>query len=863
MKNHSSLVVRIVCATLLTLTLPLGVFAQTALPTEERPSTLPISASPTGEETDLEGLFGQKEAAAPAGNVNCFDYYRFGSAGVMLSTPLSGTIPGTPFTFIGTVNNTNPYPLVGLEVYVKIFKKQAKESDVLANGHLLVDQFVAVPSMTIPANGSVPVTFIWNVPTDTEPGEYMLATYTMTNKQYNLSGLSFTDDVTGSAVSFTVRGKKDGDVAFDKNKVMMNDTQFRFAAYIPVFTKDETVTISVPLTNSTKETQTAHISWKQYNWDGLRAEALVDSKSESITLKPGETQEVSHAVTKVSGAVTYVVADATVGTAHSILDMRFARSGIEQARINFPSLASFPLKEGKEATVFSCLHVVGHETLPGGKLELLLTDAGGLTITKATYLGDITGAMMGFAEKFTPTKNYDKVTLTAILSRGGVVEETGTITYDCSVIDPTTCADDPSALDAGDASVPDAVIPSGSGGTILLVLVLVLALLGVLAYFKLHKGKVTLAVVFLAILIGASMGSPTTAEAKTSIPWVSGVSSEVHYMWIIPLLRPNVAWFSAWSLSSMITTVTYEANVYNNVTSASIADGATIPVGTVLRFAPVFQDTNISWVGTGSFNDSPYGKWGVDGTADVLAFRNMWFDRDTRTAKLFSMYATLQAPTPALSYIHSGTASLSCNASGSICTVNSAGSITSTVRFAATDAVMYGRFTDGDTRPMRDASKLIARGCYSTVNATLIVNAAARACDADLAAQQFSLTFPTQSIPFSFTAIAVGNPPNAPTITGGPGTAGVAIPLTFTATDPDGDALHYEIDWDNDGIADACAPGTCVNAPSGTAQSASFTWGSAGTYTIRARTMAGGQSSNWTSFSVTVTVPPPSVWLSF
>ena len=75
-------------------------------------------------------------------------------------------------------------------------------------------------------------------------------------------------------------------------------------------------------------------------------------------------------------------------------------------------------------------------------------------------------------------------------------------------------------------------------------------------------------------------------------------------------------------------------------------------------------------------------------------------------------------------------------------------------------------------------------------------------------------------------------PPSAPTITGPTGgSAGTSYPYQFTSVDPDGDDIaEYIVNWDD-------GPDETVTGPftSGSPATASHTWTSQGTYTIRAK----------------------------
>lgn len=99
--------------------------------------------------------------------------------------------------------------------------------------------------------------------------------------------------------------------------------------------------------------------------------------------------------------------------------------------------------------------------------------------------------------------------------------------------------------------------------------------------------------------------------------------------------------------------------------------------------------------------------------------------------------------------------------------------------------------------------------------------------------------------------------PNAPAITG-PTSVETGAVNTFgiSATDPDGDQLYYQIDWNNDGAPDVNSPNTGYWS-SGTNISANRSWTSVGTYTFRARAIdSNGLQSAWSTHTVTVALPP-------
>ena len=97
------------------------------------------------------------------------------------------------------------------------------------------------------------------------------------------------------------------------------------------------------------------------------------------------------------------------------------------------------------------------------------------------------------------------------------------------------------------------------------------------------------------------------------------------------------------------------------------------------------------------------------------------------------------------------------------------------------------------------------------------------------------------------------NPPYAPTIDGPTsGKPNTEYDFSFVSTDPEGDAVMYNVDW-GDGDTEWTEYGD-----SGVEVILKHTWTSQGTYTIKAQAVdINGAESNWTEFSITITKNKP------
>jgi hypothetical protein len=373
----------------------------------------------------------------PANAVSCFDYYTFGSVQADLSPSTVSTVSGTSLAFKGALKNDNPYPIVDGALYVKVFRSRGATND--GNGPDVVDQFLVKGGITIPAKSSVPMAFTWRVPAYAQSGDYQLATFFTTSRKFNLLGLSFTDDVVGNTVPFTISGEQTGAVRFDKSSVTVNDDEYYFAAFPPRVGAADPAIVEAKVRNTTNVAQAATISWTVYQWDAQLRENAVQEETRQVNVPAGGTADVSITVRDAKYPVYLVVGTLKWMDSQSIIGARFVREGVNRTRINFPGVTAFPLRAGVENTLFSCLHNSGEATVPNGRLELTLTDSTGNIIDEYTYSGDVTSAMMGVAQKFVPQQDYDFFVLDARLYQGEEFIDEAHLVYDCKEIDPSMC----------------------------------------------------------------------------------------------------------------------------------------------------------------------------------------------------------------------------------------------------------------------------------------------------------------------------------------------------------------------------------------------------------------------------------------
>lgn len=783
---------------------------------------------------------------AADGLTQCFDYYDFGSVQVDVRPTNKDALSGTNILFSGNVRNTNAYPVVDGAVYIKVFRK-APQTIAQSNGWELVDQFFAKKDITIDGKKSYPLSFTWKAPAYAVGGDYKLATYFVSQDKYNLSGLSFTDDITGTIIPFKITGEQTKAVVFDRNSVKVSDKKFMFAAFTPKVGKSEPVTVSFNIKNEYTIAKNATVTYTLYSWDGLTAEKQINTKKENIVLKAGEVKALSYTVTDTAHPVYYLVVESKVDDVKSIIDIRFARQGVEEARLNFPALANYPLKQGAPATMFSCFHNSGlGEKINNGKVVMTLTDGKGKTVDTYTWEGAITGAMMAVKKEFTPTKDISNAILNTELYVNNKLVETSRTHYECSKINPEVCA----------AEAANAV---GETSSTMMYIVIALALLvlivAILAYHGHMKRKdVGVAALLFMSTLGLGMYQVQAKMAEAELIQFNLESSPLTYpannvqgQYIYNAdVNGNVLGMEAYNdfglegtarsiyieknvrsgkknnsktefeilqrsagyikVDELVFQYVYGAEMRNAVTNAVIPDGATIPEGTKVKFVPVdFNNNHIAWFLSGSSFDSPYAYWDT-GTvptcnpSDKFGERRFMngliefnpdgtFKKYTSPPKFdlhTSAYLPIVVIKPSVSTDADGSsADVTDNGDGTY-TVTSPGVIKGNVTFAPTTAKAYFQYTFKDILGKNIVPmKLAGEGFvdYAPGQEAKLAAVAEGQCKT-----LTDFQFPLQQKTVSFTAnvVAVDNnrPPYTPTFTISGTCQNVPLSARITAKSP-------------------------------------------------------------------------------
>lgn len=323
----------------------------------------------------------------------------------------------------------------------------------------------------------------------------------------------------------------------------------------------------------------------------------------------------------------------------------------------------------------------------------------------------------------------------------------------------------------------------------------------------------------LVLLVGMALVLPNAAHAE-SVIWSK-------------VVRGYFLYKNTWSLNWPSIQVAYHTRVVNTATGAVVRCGSTVPAGTRLSFQFVpHVYTDISWAGTGTINDSPYGDWNANasrGSGSVCVQKNMFRASNSSdpSGRMLSnvLFANFSVDPPNKRITGLPQSQCTTAPSGNVTCTPTAGT---TLQAVFTFGRTYGQFWGG--------AKLSGNVCTTSTSPLT-------GGRVDIDAQQINCSITVSDTP-------EGQPPAAPTITANACVAGRAIPYSIVASHPDRAQIRYLIDWNGDMRADQIVPSTGYVA-SGAPQSVSHTWGSTGPFTVRVAAQdTAGRLSAWTSYQI-------------
>jgi hypothetical protein len=381
---------------------------------------------------------------------SCFDYYTFGSVGINLTTDFGSYDGGDPVMIMGKITNDNAYPLVGLDIKARVVK-DSPDADVSRSEIIVLDEFDVTQNITLDAHGEYEVSYSYLLPLNAPSGDYQVLFYAVEQDRFNMSGLSFTNDIIGSKVTFKVAGEQPDHVYLDQTQIMVGDQAHNVMAFMTQHSDHGPIPVTIPLYNSSDQEKEMRVTYTLYSWDGVNPKNIIDTKSEDVVVGAKVERGIGYTIAQPSLPVYYlnIVAEPTdqskdksVFNEKTISNIRLVVDGKSKPRLNFVGVNSYPLQDGVEATLVTCFHNTNNIQDPNiTKIETVIYDQNKKELSRIEYEGPTIPDITGLVSKFTPKRDISQFTIISTMydAQGNVIDKVEKI-YDCSDLNPGACS---------------------------------------------------------------------------------------------------------------------------------------------------------------------------------------------------------------------------------------------------------------------------------------------------------------------------------------------------------------------------------------------------------------------------------------
>ena len=358
---------------------------------------------------------------------NCPDCPGFNSVSVFLTSKKDINIAGKKAEFLGDITNSNDYPIVNLDLWVRIFKHNSEGKS------FLVDQFLAKDNLTIQSKEEQKFSFLYSIPVSFPKGKYTATAFLTAAKTYHFQKVGFIDTFTLGVAGFEIQSPGQELVYLDQDQVKVNDEELKIGTssdgQINQIEENSDVKINFQVVNRRNTREDFKLTYSLYNWDTINPSNLIREETEKITLNHQETKELQYLIPKVSPGAYKLKITAKSGTVQSMLEIPFITKEFKRSKLQFSGISKFPVNQGDKIQMFACFRNVGKGEFEG-TVETTLKDEKNKIVAKDIYTGPITDVLKETKKEIVSSENYGYLTLTAVIKdKNGKVIDKAVTTY--------------------------------------------------------------------------------------------------------------------------------------------------------------------------------------------------------------------------------------------------------------------------------------------------------------------------------------------------------------------------------------------------------------------------------------------------
>lgn len=404
------------------------------------------------EEDPIFGLDTLNSSDIKSGELaNCFDVYKFQSILLSVGVDKSTYKPYETVEIKGDIVNTNSYPVTNLEVRARILKKHPNPINMRAE-YITLDEQIVLSDITLKSNQTYSFDQFYFIPGNYTRGEYIIQYYIYNQNRFNLSGLSFTEDIIANQTLFSVDNSADKQVYLDTTNILVDDKDHNTRGFITRHDRNKDITIKLPLINSTEEERDMNISYKLYKWDAILESNFIEEKVKQVNIKSNSKLDLEYIVNNNDYPVYYVVIEAipvgenenSINKEKTMAYVRYSLDGNNMPRVNWVGVDKNPVELG-ELTLITCVHNTNYITDEGPvKLKSIAKNEKGIEIGKIEYEGKMVSSISAISNKINTDKKFNLLTIeTNLYNASNELVDNIITEYKCDEINPELCLNNP------------------------------------------------------------------------------------------------------------------------------------------------------------------------------------------------------------------------------------------------------------------------------------------------------------------------------------------------------------------------------------------------------------------------------------
>lgn len=376
-------------------------------------------------------------------------------------------------------------------IFAQIFRKD-ENSAKSTLGDYLIDEFYVATDLTLSENQKRDFQVSWKIPADSKPGDYYVAFYVNSNKNFDLWGTPLTAFAFAQTYDFSLKRddpeNQSMGVEIDKNAITVNKIPYAYRKPAPTVTKNENqeVLVEFPVTNLGNFEDKVSVTYQLFRFGQTDPKNLISTKEESKNFTSGEKATLSFSFKPEDKESVYNLKAIVSGkNSKSVSNIRFVMKDANKAIFRFLGLAKSE-KDSFYAPLF-CLRNASWEGISNGKVKISVLDS------KGNKQGSFEENSKVFAETrcFVP-KNLKTPEATCVKIQGEIFDESNKlvqkeeVNYPCEANNAT-----PSTLDnlISSASSSESGLVSEKTKVLLILGAIFLVLIGIAVSLNNKKNK--------------------------------------------------------------------------------------------------------------------------------------------------------------------------------------------------------------------------------------------------------------------------------------------------------------------------------------------------------------------------------------